>query len=140
MATVSSVGISGPHGPVVSTYDPAFSPASLHLAPYHTPETATTDSFTSSARSSSQAVPMGSRYEKVPHEGPGTAVYVRQPTRAQLRENNGVFGPAQRPFFYKDPENKPFIDIDGKVCGDRWIYVDPLGGEERSNTTKCCIM
>ncbi|GAA5948756.1 hypothetical protein JCM21900_005284 [Sporobolomyces salmonicolor] len=139
MATVSSIGISGPHAPVVSTYDPTFSPASLHLAPYHGPDVVCPESFTVPPSSSSQSVPMGSRYEKVPHEGPGTAIYVRQPTRAQLRENNGVFGSAQRPFFYKDPESKPFIDIDGKVCGDRWIYVDPLDGEPRSST-KCCIM
>lgn len=28
--------------------------------------------------------PVGSRYEVVPHEGSGTASYVRQPTRAEL--------------------------------------------------------
>lgn len=94
MATVATVPLSpldDRHIPVVSTLDPTFSPAGLHLAPYTTrpfsssptPSSSSSDSPTS-ADAPGFAVPMGSRYEKVPHDGPGTAVYVRQPTRAQL--------------------------------------------------------
>ncbi|KAI5481714.1 BRCT domain containing protein [Pseudohyphozyma bogoriensis] len=76
------------------------------------------------------ARPTGSRYEVVPHTGPGTAIYVIQPTRAQLKANNGLFGSANRPYYYRDPEARPFIDIDGNECGVRWILVDPQGGHE----------
>lgn len=51
--------------PVLTSFDPAFDPSLL--------------SFTHAS-----PTPLGSRYEVVPHDGPGTAVYVRQPTRAQL--------------------------------------------------------
>ncbi|GJN87191.1 hypothetical protein Rhopal_000136-T1 [Rhodotorula paludigena] len=79
---------------------------------------------------------MGSRYEKVPYDGPGTAVY---------RESNGLFGSVNRPYFYQDPRGKPFIDIDGKECGVRWIYVDPKARHDGSRDDKtdkigCCIM
>ncbi|POY72454.1 hypothetical protein BMF94_4280 [Rhodotorula taiwanensis] len=158
------------HMPVLSTLDPSFSPSSLHLRPYTNPKrspsmqpspvmrASPTSSF-SSTRSHDQdlsfspsspprgaiGVPMGSRHERVPYDGPGMAVYVRQPTRAQLRENNGLFGSASRPYYYRDPEEKPFIDIDGKECGARWIYVDPKAQSEhgqpsRASKTACCIM
>ncbi|KWU44098.1 hypothetical protein RHOSPDRAFT_34323 [Rhodotorula sp. JG-1b] len=159
--------------PVLSTLDPSFSPSSLHLQPYTnptrspsvrgspvmraspTPSVSTTKSdslredvfATGASPDRSAAVAMGSRHERVPYDGPGTAVYVRQPGRAQLRENNGLLGSSSRPYYYKDPEDKPFIDIDGKVCGPRWIYVDPkagpgnTGGEEsRAVKTGCCVM
>ncbi|GAA5946325.1 hypothetical protein JCM3765_000198 [Sporobolomyces pararoseus] len=144
MATVSAIPMS-PTGrgftPIVSTFDPSFSPGSLHLSPFAASENSPSSSFLNSASSSpsSQAIPMGSRYERVPYSGPGSARYVRQPTRAQLKENNGVFGSPNRPYYYRDPKGASFIDIDGKVSGERWIYVDPLDGESTSNT-KCCIM
>ncbi|GAA5976315.1 hypothetical protein JCM10908_005455 [Rhodotorula pacifica] len=161
------------HMPVLSTLDSPFSPSSLHLQPYTNPtrspsfkgspimRASPTSSFSStrsdmiretsfgpsSPPSGSNAVPMGSRHERVPYDGPGTAVYVRQPTRAQLRENNGLFGSASRPYYYKDPEDKPFIDIDGKECGARWIYVDPKAepgsgdaDDSRGAKTGCCVM
>ncbi|GAA6062626.1 hypothetical protein JCM10212_000288 [Sporobolomyces blumeae] len=110
MSTVAAISIpsaaSRPRAPLVSTFDPSFSPGSLHLAP--TP----------------------SRWALVT-----SGLYVRQPTRAQLKENNGVFGSPNRPYYYKDPEGKPFIDIDGKICGERWIYVEPLGGEATKDRT-----
>lgn len=56
--------------PVISTFDPSFDPSLL---------------------SYSTERPIGSRYEVVPHDGPGTAVYVRQPTRAQLVSLLSVF-------------------------------------------------
>ncbi|PRQ77830.1 hypothetical protein AAT19DRAFT_8898 [Rhodotorula toruloides] len=97
MATVAAIPIPMPisprddrHTPILSTIDPSFSPGSLHLQPYTKPSTSPSNtspigSFSSSGTSSPQlAVPMGSRNEKVPYDGPGTAVYVRQPTRAQL--------------------------------------------------------
>lgn len=49
--------------PVISTFDPRFDPSLLTM---------------------SNGMPTGSRYDAVPHHGPGTAVYVRQPSRAQL--------------------------------------------------------
>ncbi|BGP54445.1 hypothetical protein JCM8202_001523 [Rhodotorula sphaerocarpa] len=159
------------HMPVLSTLDPSFSPSSLHLQPFTNPtgspalrpspslRASPTSSFSSSKSDAlgdntfspgspprgSGAVPMGSRHEKVPYIGPGTAVYVRQPTRAQLRENNGLFGSPSRPYYYRDPDEKPFIDIDGKECGPRWIYVDPKaksedGFDSRAAKTGCCIM
>ncbi|GAA5869012.1 hypothetical protein JCM16303_000336 [Sporobolomyces ruberrimus] len=144
MATVSFVPMSPTRGhtPMVSTFDPSFSPGSLHLSPFNGGSSSPTSSFGSSSPTlSSQAVAMGSRYEKVPYAGPGSATYVRQPTRAQLKENNGIFGSPNRPYYFKDPEGKPFIDIDGKTSGERWIYVDPLDGEAASSSnTKCCIM
>ncbi|GAA6000438.1 hypothetical protein JCM10207_008011 [Rhodosporidiobolus poonsookiae] len=145
------------HTPMLSTIDSAFSPASLHLQPYtrpsggsptssHSSGSATTPHGSPRPQTPPGAVPMGSRFQKVPYEGPGTAVYVRQPTRAQLRENNSVFGSAHRPYYYKDPDNKPFLDVDGKECGDRWVYVDPKGraegddGLRRDDKAGCCIM
>lgn len=144
------------HMPVLSTLDPSFSPSSLHLQPFTNPtgspalrpspslRASPTSSFSSSKSDAlgdntfspgspprgSGAVPMGSRHEKVPYIGPGTAVYVRQPTRAQLvsiqngchcsslppsltdaplqqRENNGLFGSPSRPYYYRDPDEKP---------------------------------
>lgn len=51
--------------PTVSTFDPSpFDPSSLSLHPSQTS--------------------VGSRFEVVPHEGPGTAIYVRQPSRSEL--------------------------------------------------------
>jgi len=94
MATVATIPmpmspVGRGHTPMVSTFDPSFSPGSLHLAPFNnngSPENSPTSSFLSPAPSSlsSHAVPMGSRYERVPYNGPGSARYVRQPTRAQL--------------------------------------------------------
>lgn len=87
MATVSFVPMSPTRGhtPMVSTFDPSFSPGSLHLSPFNGGSSSPTSSFGSSSPTlSSQAVAMGSRYEKVPYAGPGSATYVRQPTRAQL--------------------------------------------------------
>ncbi|GAA5839889.1 hypothetical protein JCM11251_001239 [Rhodosporidiobolus azoricus] len=172
MATVAAIPIppmsplDDRHTPIISTVDSSFSPSSLHLQPYTKPQFSSS-SPTSTHSSSSQlaydrsssmlggmsprlgaAVPMGSRFEKVPYDGPGTAIYVRQPTRAQLREDNSVFGSPNRPYYYKDPDNKAFIDIDGKECGDRWIHVDPKGkreGEMEDEETRaakggCCIM
>ncbi|GAA5933874.1 uncharacterized protein JCM15063_000497 [Sporobolomyces koalae] len=129
------------HTPMVSTFDPSFSPGSLHLAPFAGGKSSPSSAFLfpSSPQMTSSSIPMGSRYETVPYDGPGKATYVRQPTRAQLKENNGVFGSPNRPYYYKCPEDKPFIDIDGRPCGDRWIYVDPLDGEAQTST-KCCIM
>ena len=98
------------HMPVLSTLDPSFSPSSLHLQPYTnptrspsvrgspvmraspTPSVSTTKSdslredvfATGASPDRSAAVAMGSRHERVPYDGPGTAVYVRQPGRAQL--------------------------------------------------------
>ncbi|GAA5906395.1 uncharacterized protein JCM6883_005537 [Sporobolomyces salmoneus] len=143
MATVTAIPMSptGPgHTPMVSTFDPSFSPGSLHLAPFAA--SSLSDSFlqSSPASLSSPAVPMGSRYEKVPYSGPGSATYVRQPTRAQLKENNGVFHSPNRPYYYRDPSGAAFIDIDGKVSGERWIYVDPLDGVSPSSSKACCIM
>ncbi|GAA5851166.1 hypothetical protein JCM5353_007376 [Sporobolomyces roseus] len=145
MATVAAIPmpVSRGHTPMVSTFDPSFSPGTMRLSPHVGSNASPNNGFhyPSSPSLSSAAVPMGSRYEKVPYSGSGSATYVRQPTRAQLKENNGVFGSPNRPYFYKDPEEKPFIDIDGKVCGDRWVYVDPLDGESSSSSnTKCCIM
>ncbi|GAA5983794.1 hypothetical protein JCM11641_005194 [Rhodosporidiobolus odoratus] len=160
MATVAAIPISpidDRHMPMLSTIDMSFSPDSLHLQPYTRPHGSPNSSSSQlsfgaapgggSPRLASPAVPMGSRFEQVPHEGPGTAIYVRQPTRAQLRENNSVFASANRPFFYKDPSGKPFIDADGKECGDRWIYVDPKAkregdssDQERDGKGACCIM
>lgn len=51
--------------PVITTSDSAVSPSGLWTSP-------------NPNRS------VGTRYETVPHEGPGTAVYVPQPTRAEL--------------------------------------------------------
>ncbi|BGP14331.1 hypothetical protein JCM10213_004459 [Rhodosporidiobolus nylandii] len=160
MTTVLAVPLSpidNRHTPILSTIDPSFSPNALHLQPYTRPSNGSpTSSFSASQlsftadrspRLGSAAVPMGSRFEKVPHQGPGTAIYTRKPTRAQLRENNSVFGSPNRPFYYKDPEGKPFIDADGKECGDRWIYVDPKAkaecessDDERGSKERCCIM
>ncbi|GAA6034860.1 hypothetical protein JCM8097_009336 [Rhodosporidiobolus ruineniae] len=170
MATVAAIPIpphsplDDRHTPVLSTISAAFSPSSLHLQPYTNPRASGSPASTHSSSGSpvgyaggasprlgggSPAVPMGSRFEKPPHEGPGTAEYVRQPSRAQLRENNSVFGSANRPFYYKDPLGKPFIDADGKECGPRWIYVDPKGRSEGGSFTEedsraakngCCIM
>ncbi|GAA5847182.1 hypothetical protein JCM3766R1_001826 [Sporobolomyces carnicolor] len=147
MATVSAIPMSPTgrgHTPIVSTFDPSFSPGSLHLAPFVNNNNQHDSgllhsSSPSSTMSSSHAIPMGSRYERVPYSGPGSATYVRQPTRAQLKQNNGVFGSPNRPYYYRDPKGENFIDIDGKVSGERWIYVDPLDGAS-STTTKCCIM
>lgn len=105
MSTVSAIPIRGAPGDrhhvhVLSTLDPSFSPSSLHLQPYTAsstaplPSTSPTRGYSPSSSPSppphnysprpAYAVPMGSRCEKVPYDGPGTAVYVRQPTRAQL--------------------------------------------------------
>ncbi|KAG0667509.1 hypothetical protein C6P46_000040 [Rhodotorula mucilaginosa] len=89
------------HMPVLSTLDPSFSPSTLHLQPYTNPtrspcvrggspvmrasptpsmSTTKSDSFredvfaTGSSADRSTAVPMGSRHERVPYDGPGTAV------------------------------------------------------------------
>lgn len=54
-----------------------------------------------------------------------------------------MFGSPYRPYYYQDPSGKPFIDIDGKECGPRWIYVDPKAGQDeegRSSKVGCCIM
>ncbi|BGP38390.1 hypothetical protein JCM10450v2_002335 [Rhodotorula kratochvilovae] len=168
MATVIAIPISpldDRHTPVLSTLDPSFSPSSLHLQPYTSsalPIGLASPSLSSPSSSPSPtpspvgsvpetgfAVPMGSRCEKVPYDGPGTAIYVRQPTRSQLRDNNSLFGSASRPYYYQDPQNKPFIDIDGKQCGVRWIYVDPKARARedspsdsgaRDDKVGCCIM
>ncbi|GAA6055382.1 hypothetical protein JCM3770_001081 [Rhodotorula araucariae] len=172
MATVTAIPISpidDRHTPVLSTIDPSFSPSSLHLQPYTSaaipigsPSLSRSPSLLSPSRSPSPtpspvgsapgvglAVPMGSRCERVPYDGPGTAIYVRQPTRSQLRDNNSLFGSSSRPYYYQDPQNKPFIDIDGKECGIRWIYVDPKArvreaspsdSSVRDDKFGCCIM
>ncbi|GAA5834937.1 hypothetical protein JCM9279_007150 [Rhodotorula babjevae] len=163
MSTVAAIPIrpanSDRHAPVLSTLDPSFSPASLHLQPWTSPSalpsTSPSQGYSSSSSPSPPppghsprpafAVPMGSRCEKVPYDGPGTAVYVRQPTRAQLRDNNSLFGSSSRPYYFQDPQNKPFIDIDGKECGIRWIYVDPKAREQssedgREDKAGCCVM
>ncbi|GAA5887295.1 hypothetical protein JCM6882_002479 [Rhodosporidiobolus microsporus] len=177
MATVAAIPIppmsplDDRHTPILSTIDSSFSPSSLHLQPYTKPHLVVSSSSPTSTHSSTSQlafdraspilggssprmgmglgpVSMGSRFETVPYDGPGTAIYVRQPTRAQLRENNSVFGSPNRPYYYKDPQNKAFIDIDGKECGDRWIHVDPKGkreGEMEDEETRaakggCCIM
>ena len=43
----------------------------------------------------------------------------------------GLFGSPYRPFYYKDPLCKPFIDIDGNDCGPRWVLVDPSGDKKK---------
>ncbi|GAA5860033.1 hypothetical protein JCM8547_003066 [Rhodosporidiobolus lusitaniae] len=158
MTTVAAIPISpldGRYIPVLSTIDSPFSPSGLHLQPYTCGLPASPSSINSASQvpfgspspsPSPSAVPMGTRFERPPYDGPGTAIYVRQPTRAQLRENNFVFGSPNRPYYYKDPENKPFIDADGKECGDRWIYIDPKAkrdgesDDERGGKTGCCVM
>ncbi|SCV67841.1 BQ2448_5452 [Microbotryum intermedium] len=93
-----------------------------------------------------QKLPVGSRYETVPHVGPGTAVYVRQPTRSQLKANSGLFSNPNRPFYIIDPEGAPFVDVDGVESGPRWILVDPQGkvgsddGSKSKEEKGCCIM
>ena len=88
MATVAAIPMptSRGHTPMVSTFDPSFSPAGLHLSPYAGSNASPNSGFSypSSPSMSNPAIPMGSRYEKVPYSGPGSATYVRQPTRAQL--------------------------------------------------------
>lgn len=96
-----------------------------------------------------------SRFETPPHTGPGTSVYVRQPTKDQIvrplssffrddpsslvldhglsliiSQKSNLFADPKRPFYFRDPEGQPFIDIDGKICGERWIMVDLRAGEE----------
>lgn len=86
------------------------------------------------------------RDERPNHEGPGTAVYVRQPTRSQLKAAAvGLFESPYKPYYFADPSGKPFIDVDGRDCGPRWILVDPSGGrklkKDGSDDGKgCCIM
>ncbi|SGZ18017.1 BQ5605_C020g09158 [Microbotryum silenes-dioicae] len=117
-----------------------------------------------------QKLPVGSRYESVPHVGPGTAVYVRQPTRSQLvsllscwcpwkrgslysgaapreqKANSGLFSNPNRAFYIPDPEGKPFVDVDGVESGPRWILIDPQGkvgsddGKKHKEERGCCIM
>lgn len=102
MSTVAAIPIrpvnGDRHAPVLSTLDPSFSPNSLHLQPWTSPSplpsTSPSQGYSPSSSPSPPplghsprpafAVPMGSRCERVPYDGPGTAVYVRQPTRAQL--------------------------------------------------------
>jgi hypothetical protein len=56
--------------PTITTFDPS-----------HFQSTSTSPAVLSNDPFSKQ---VGSRYETVPHAGPGTATYCRQPTRAQL--------------------------------------------------------
>lgn len=129
------------HMPVLSTLDPSFSPSSLHLQPYTKPKrspsmqpspdmrTSPTSSF-SSTKSHDQdmsfspsspprcsvGVPMGSRHERVPYDGPGMAVYVRQPTRAQLVSPRAIPHPRSNalPAALSDSYT-PSNDISGRI-------------------------
>lgn len=51
--------------------------------------------------------------------------------RSQKAASVGLFGSPYKPFYYKDPSGKPFIDIDGNDCGPRWVLVDPSGGKKK---------
>lgn len=44
----------------------------------------------------------------------------------------GLFGSPYKPFYYKDPSGKPFIDIDGNDCGPRWVLVDPSSSKKKT--------
>ncbi|KAK4058497.1 hypothetical protein OIO90_000659 [Microbotryomycetes sp. JL221] len=119
----------------ISSFDANFDPSILSTSPIlpslSTNQMATTTTSTSS--NSIQANSKCSRDEIVPHDGPGTAVYVRQPTRQQLKSNNGLLSNPNRPYYIKDPLGKPFLDLDGKECGPRWILIDPKGDKSSIN-------
>ncbi|KAK4053461.1 hypothetical protein OIV83_001628 [Microbotryomycetes sp. JL201] len=112
----------------ISSFDPNFDPSILRTSPALPPLSAHRAMMsTSTTMANNGARPRCSRDEVVPHDGPGTAVYVRQPTRQQLKANNGLLSNPNRPYYIKDPLNQPFLDVDGKECGPRWILIDPKG-------------
>ncbi|KAM0788495.1 hypothetical protein ACM66B_001627 [Microbotryomycetes sp. NB124-2] len=107
----------------ISSFDANFDPSILRTSPVLPPLSSTRPTMSTATTGRSKC----SRDEIVPHDGPGTAVYVRQPTRQQLKANNGLLSNPNRPYYIKDPLNQPFLDVDGKECGPRWILVDPKG-------------